>query len=152
MRQSIPRSSLTRRTSTRSKYNAKKVFIDNIKFDSKAEAGEIISYIANNDVELDELLKLQKELNQLMNENTIEKQKTYWTKTFDRIVKKKKWAEITIREFADLRNAGLTCYAIAEHFKVSKAVVFNYTQRNKKEYYQIFDMNEYQKNKEIWND
>ncbi|ECV1050403.1 DUF2481 domain-containing protein, partial [Listeria monocytogenes] len=48
--------------------------------------------------------------------------------------------------------AGLTCYAIAEHFKVSKAVVFNYTQRNKKEYYQIFDMNEYQKNKEIWND
>ncbi|EPW0981629.1 DUF2481 family protein, partial [Listeria monocytogenes] len=113
---------------------------------------EIISYIANNDVELEELLKLQKELNQLMNENTIEKQKTYWTKTFDRIVKKKKWAEITIREFADLRNAGLTCYAIAEHFKVSKAVVFNYTQRNKKEYYQIFDMNEYQKNKEIWND
>ncbi|EPR5356807.1 DUF2481 family protein, partial [Listeria monocytogenes] len=73
-------------------------------------------------------------------------------KTFDRIVKKKKWAEITIREFADLRNAGLTCYAIAEHFKVSKAAVFNYTQRNKKEYYQIFDMNEYQKNKEIWND
>ncbi|EAE6996368.1 DUF2481 domain-containing protein [Listeria monocytogenes] len=53
---------------------------------------------------------------------------------------------------ADLSNAGLTCYAIAEHFKVSKAVVFNYTQRNKKEYYQIFDMNEYQKNKEIWND
>ncbi|EJK6744278.1 DUF2481 family protein [Listeria monocytogenes] len=119
---------------------------------NKARQREIISYIANNDVELDELLKLQKELNQLMNENTIEKQKTYWTKTFDRIVKKKKWAEITIREFADLRNAGLTCYAIAEHFKVSKAAVFNYTQRNKKEYYQIFDMNEYQKNKEIWND
>lgn len=38
MRQSIPRSSLTRRTNTRSKYNAKKVVIDNIKFDSKAEA------------------------------------------------------------------------------------------------------------------
>ncbi|EAF4458008.1 DUF2481 domain-containing protein [Listeria monocytogenes serotype 1/2a] len=114
---------------------------------SKARQREIISYIANNDVELEELLKLQKELNQLMNENTMEKQKTYWTKTFDRIVKNKKWAEITI-----LRNAGLTCYAIAEHFKVSKAVVFNYTQRNKKEYYQIFDMNEYQKNKEIWND
>lgn len=119
---------------------------------SKARRREIISYIANNDVELNELLKLQKELNQLMNENTIEKQKTYWTKTFDRIVKKKKWAEITIREFADLRNAGLTCYAIAEHFKVSKSTVLNYTQRNKKEYYQIFDMNEYQKNKEIWND
>ncbi|EAF5047148.1 DUF2481 domain-containing protein, partial [Listeria monocytogenes] len=30
--------------------------------------------------------------------------------------------------------------------------VLNYTQRNKKEYYQIFDMNEYQRNKEIWND
>lgn len=43
---------------------------------SKARQREIISYIANNDVELDELLKLQKELNQLMNENTIEKQKT----------------------------------------------------------------------------
>lgn len=56
---------------------------------SKARQREIISYIANNDVELEELLKLQKELNQLMNENTIEKQKTYWTKTFDRIVKKK---------------------------------------------------------------
>ncbi|EHO6107923.1 DUF1064 domain-containing protein, partial [Listeria monocytogenes] len=38
MRQSIPRTSLTRRTNTRSKYNAKKVVIDNIKFDSKAEA------------------------------------------------------------------------------------------------------------------
>ncbi|EAG7541077.1 DUF2481 domain-containing protein, partial [Listeria monocytogenes] len=109
-------------------------------------------YIANNDVELNELLKLQKELNNLMKENTEEKQKTYWTKTFDRIVKKKKWAEITVREFADLRNAGLTCYAIAEHFKVSKSTVLNYTQRNKKEYYQIFDMNEYQRNKEIWND
>lgn len=56
---------------------------------SKARQREIISYIANNDVELDDLLDLQKELNQLMNENTIEKQKTYWTKTFDRIVKKK---------------------------------------------------------------
>lgn len=119
---------------------------------NKARQREIISYIANNDVELDELLKLQKELNNLMKENTEEKKKVYWSKTFDRVVKNKKWAEITIREFADLRNAGLTCYAIAEHFKVSKAVVFNYTQRNKKEYYQIFDMNEYQKNKEIWND
>ncbi|KHK31485.1 hypothetical protein I619_14814 [Listeria monocytogenes SHL010] len=119
---------------------------------SKARQREIISYIANNDVELDDLLDLQKELNQLMNENTIEKQKTYWTKTFDRIVKKKKWADITIREFADLRNAGLTCYAIAEHFKVSKSIVFNYTQRNKKEYYKLFDMDEYQRNKEIWND
>ncbi|EKM9274005.1 DUF2481 family protein [Listeria monocytogenes] len=119
---------------------------------SKERQREIIGYIANNDVELGELLKLQKELNNLMKENTEEKQKTYWTKTFDRIVKKKKWAEITIREFADLRNAGLTCYAIAEHFKVSKSTVLNYTQRNKKEYYQIFDMNEYQKNKEIWND
>ncbi|EJA2478303.1 DUF2481 family protein [Listeria monocytogenes] len=119
---------------------------------NKARQREIISYIANNDVELDELLKLQKELNNLMKENTEEKQKTYWTKTFDRIVKKKKWAKITVREFADLRNAGLTCYAIAEHFKVSKSTVINYTQRNKKEYYQIFDMNEYQKNKEIWND
>lgn len=38
LRRNIPRSSLTRRTSTRSKYNAKKVVIDNIKFDSKAEA------------------------------------------------------------------------------------------------------------------
>ncbi|HAK0948391.1 TPA: DUF2481 domain-containing protein [Listeria monocytogenes] len=119
---------------------------------NKARQREIISYIANNDVELNELLKLQKELNNLMKENTEEKQKTYWTKTFDRIVKKKKWAEITIHEFADLRNAGLTCYAIAEHFKVLKSTVLNYTQRNKKEYYQIFDMNEYQKNKEIWND
>ena len=119
---------------------------------NKERQREIIGYIANNDVELGELLKLQKELNNLMKENTEEKQKTYRTKTFDRIVKKKKWAEITIREFADLRNAGLTCYAIAEHFKVSKSTVLNYTQRNKKEYYQIFDMNEYQRNKEIWND
>lgn len=56
LRQSIPRSSLTKRTSTRSKYNAKKVVIDNIKFDSKAEAayyqqlkllkmgGEVVSF------------------------------------------------------------------------------------------------------------
>ncbi|EAC5600975.1 TPA_asm: DUF1064 domain-containing protein [Listeria monocytogenes] len=38
MKRSIPRTSLTKRTSTRSKYNAKKVVIDNVKFDSKAEA------------------------------------------------------------------------------------------------------------------
>lgn len=56
MRRSIPLTSLTRRTSTRSKYNAKKVVIDNIKFDSKAEAayyqqlkllkmsGEVVSF------------------------------------------------------------------------------------------------------------
>lgn len=44
---------------------------------NKARQREIISYIANNDVELDELLKLQKELNNLMKENTEEKQKTY---------------------------------------------------------------------------
>ncbi len=56
LKRSIPRSSLTRRTSTRSKYNAKKVVIDNIKFDSKAEAayyqqlkllkmsGEVVSF------------------------------------------------------------------------------------------------------------
>ncbi|EAC5123980.1 DUF1064 domain-containing protein [Listeria monocytogenes] len=56
MKRSIPRSSLMMRTSTRSKYNAKKVVIDNIKFDSKAEAayyqqlkllkmsGEVVSF------------------------------------------------------------------------------------------------------------
>lgn len=56
LKRSIPRTSLTRRTSTRSKYNAKKVVIDNIKFDSKAEAayyqqlkllkmsGEVVSF------------------------------------------------------------------------------------------------------------
>ncbi|EGP9088911.1 DUF1064 domain-containing protein [Listeria monocytogenes] len=56
MRRSIPRTSLTKQTSTRSKYNAKKVVIDNIKFDSKAEAayyqqlkllkmsGEVVSF------------------------------------------------------------------------------------------------------------
>ncbi|EFQ6845998.1 DUF1064 domain-containing protein [Listeria monocytogenes] len=56
MKRSIPRTSLTKQTSTRSKYNAKKVVIDNIKFDSKAEAayyqqlkllkmsGEVVSF------------------------------------------------------------------------------------------------------------
>lgn len=56
LRRSIPRTSLTKRTSTRSKYNAKKVVIDDIKFDSKAEAayyqqlkllkmtGEVVSF------------------------------------------------------------------------------------------------------------
>ncbi|EAA0402147.1 DUF1064 domain-containing protein [Listeria monocytogenes] len=56
MRRSIRRTSLTKQTSTRSKYNAKKVVIDNIKFDSKAEAayyqqlkllkmtGEVVSF------------------------------------------------------------------------------------------------------------
>lgn len=42
---------------------------------NKTRQREIISYIANNDVELNELLKLQKELNNLMKENTEEKQK-----------------------------------------------------------------------------
>nr|DAW56697.1 MAG TPA: Endonuclease [Caudoviricetes sp.] len=56
LRRSIRRTSLTRQPSTRSKYNAKKVVIDNIKFDSKAEAayyqqlkllkmtGEVVSF------------------------------------------------------------------------------------------------------------
>ncbi|EKD8195383.1 DUF1064 domain-containing protein [Listeria innocua] len=56
MRRSIRRTSLTKQTSTRSKYNAKKVVIDDIKFDSKAEAayyqqlkllkmsGEVVSF------------------------------------------------------------------------------------------------------------
>lgn len=56
LKRSIPRTSLTKQTSTRSKYNAKKVVIDNIKFDSKAEAayyqqlkllkmsGEVVSF------------------------------------------------------------------------------------------------------------
>ncbi|MBC1643214.1 DUF1064 domain-containing protein [Listeria welshimeri] len=56
MKRSIPRTSLTKRTSTRSKYNVKKVVIDNIKFDSKAESayyqqlkllkmsGEVVSF------------------------------------------------------------------------------------------------------------
>ncbi|MBC1608276.1 DUF1064 domain-containing protein [Listeria welshimeri] len=56
MRRSIRRTSLTKQASTRSKYNAKKVVVDNIKFDSKAEAayyqqlkllkmsGEVVSF------------------------------------------------------------------------------------------------------------
>lgn len=56
LRRNIRRTSLTKQTSTRSKYNAKKVVIDNIKFDSKAEAayyqqlkllkmtGEVVSF------------------------------------------------------------------------------------------------------------
>ncbi|MBC2114728.1 DUF1064 domain-containing protein [Listeria innocua] len=56
MRRNIRRTSLTKQTNTRSKYNAKKVVIDNIKFDSKAEAayyqqlkllkmsGEVVSF------------------------------------------------------------------------------------------------------------
>ncbi|EAC9888691.1 DUF1064 domain-containing protein [Listeria monocytogenes] len=56
MKRNIRRMSLTKQTSTRSKYNAKKVVIDNIKFDSKAEAayyqqlkllkmsGEVVSF------------------------------------------------------------------------------------------------------------
>lgn len=56
LRRSIRRTSLTKQASTRSKYNAKKVVIDDIKFDSKAEAayyqqlkllkmsGEVVSF------------------------------------------------------------------------------------------------------------
>ncbi|MGP0628058.1 DUF2481 family protein [Listeria monocytogenes] len=120
--------------------------------ENKARQRKIISHLVSENLSLSKRKELQKELNRLMKENTEEKQKTYWSKTFDRIVRKKNWEEITLNEFIELRHAGLSGYAIAEHFKVSKAVVFNYTQRNKKEYYQIFDMNEYQKNKEIWND
>ncbi|GAM92042.1 gp58 protein [Listeria monocytogenes] len=56
LKRNIRRTSLTKQASTRSKYNAKKVVIDNIKFDSKAEAayyeqlkllkmsGEVVSF------------------------------------------------------------------------------------------------------------
>ncbi|EAC8843106.1 DUF2481 domain-containing protein [Listeria monocytogenes] len=119
---------------------------------NKERQREIISFINDNEVELSELLKLQKELNKLMKENTEEKQKTYWSKTFDRVVGNKKWDEITIYEFVELRHAGLSGYAIAEHFGISRSVVFNYTRNNRTDYYQLFDMGEYQRNKEIWND
>ncbi|EHG8227973.1 DUF2481 family protein [Listeria monocytogenes] len=119
---------------------------------NKARQREIISYITNNDVELDELLKLQKELNELMKENTEEKKKVYWAKTFDRVVKKKKWSRVTITELAELRNAGLSIANIAEHFRVTQSVVFNFTQKNKVEYYKIFDKDTFQKSKEMWND
>ncbi|MBC1807638.1 DUF2481 family protein [Listeria sp. FSL L7-0993] len=119
---------------------------------NKARQREIISYITNNDVELDELLKLQKELNELMKENTEEKKKVYWAKTFDRVVKKKKWNRVTITELAELRNAGLSIANIAEHFRVTQSVVFNFTQKNKVEYYKIFDKDTFQKSKEMWND
>ncbi len=56
LKRNIRRTSLTKQASTRSKYNAKKVVIDDIKFDSKAEAayyqqlkllkmsGEVVSF------------------------------------------------------------------------------------------------------------
>lgn len=56
LKRNIRRTSLTKQASTRSKYNAKKVVIDNITFDSKAEAayyqqlkllkmtGEVVSF------------------------------------------------------------------------------------------------------------
>ncbi|EAD4262083.1 DUF2481 family protein [Listeria marthii] len=119
---------------------------------NKARQREIISYITNNDVELDELLKLQKELNNLMKENTEEKKKVYWSKTFDRVVKNKKWNRVTVSELAELRNAGLSIANIAEHFRVTQSVVFNFTQKNKVEYYKIFDKDTFQKSKEMWND
>ncbi|HAO6541602.1 DUF2481 family protein [Listeria cossartiae] len=119
---------------------------------NKARQREIISYITNNDVELDELLKLQKELNELMKENTEEKKKVYWSKTFDRVVKNKKWNRVTVSELAELRNAGLSIANIAEHFRVTQSVVFNFTQKNKVEYYKIFDKDTFQKSKEMWND
>lgn len=119
---------------------------------NKARQREIISYITNNDVELGELLKLQKELNELMKENTEEKKKVYWSKTFDRVVKNKKWNRVTVSELAELRNAGLSIANIAEHFRVTQSVVFNFTQKNKVEYYKIFDKDTFQKSKEMWND
>ncbi|MCD2247801.1 DUF2481 family protein [Listeria marthii] len=119
---------------------------------NKARQREIISYLTNNDVELNELLKLQKELNELMKENTEEKKKAYWSKTFDRVVKNKKWNRVTVSELAELRNAGLSIANIAEHFRVTQSVVFNFTQKNKVQYYKIFDKDTFQKSKEMWND
>ncbi|MBC2012321.1 DUF2481 family protein [Listeria marthii] len=119
---------------------------------NKARQREIISYITNNDVELNELLKLQKELNELMKENTEEKKKVYWSKTFDRVVKNKKWNRVTVSELAELRNSGLSIANIAEHFRVTQSVVFNFTQKNKVQYYKIFDKDTFQKSKEMWND
>ncbi|EIF5040302.1 DUF2481 family protein [Listeria monocytogenes] len=119
---------------------------------NKARQREIISHLLSENLSLSKRKELQKELNRLMKENTEEKQKTYWSKTFDRVVGNKKWEEITLNEFIELRHAGLSGYAIAGHFGITRAVVFNYTRNNRTEYYQLFDMNEYQKNKEIWND
>ncbi len=45
---------------------------------SKARQREIISYIANNDVELEELLKLQKEYYQIFDMNEYQKNKEIW--------------------------------------------------------------------------
>ncbi|EAC4852526.1 DUF2481 family protein [Listeria monocytogenes] len=120
--------------------------------ENKARQREIISHLVSGNLSLSKRKELQKELNRLMKENTEEKQKTYWSKTFDRVVGNKKWEEITLNEFIELRHAGLSGYAIAGHFGITRAVVFNYTRNNRTEYYQLFDMREYQKNKEMWSD
>ncbi|EKZ1508342.1 DUF2481 family protein [Listeria monocytogenes] len=120
--------------------------------ENKARQREIISHLLSENLSLIKRKELQKELNRLMKENTEEKQKTYWSKTFDRIVRKKNWEEITLNEFIELRHAGLSGYAIADHFGITRAVVFNYTRNNRTEYYRLFDMREYQKNKEMWSD
>ncbi|AGR12563.1 TPA: DUF2481 family protein [Listeria monocytogenes] len=119
---------------------------------NKARQREIISHLLSENLSLSKRKELQKELNRLMKENTEEKQKTYWSKTFDRVVGNKKWEEITLNEFIELRHAGLSGYAIAGHFGITRAVVFNYTRNNRTEYYQLFDMREYRKNKEMWSD
>lgn len=119
---------------------------------NKARQREIISHLVSENLSLSKRKELQKELNRLMKENTEEKQKTYWSKTFDRVVGNKKWEDITLNEFIELRHAGLSGYAIADHFGISRAVVFNYTRNNRTEYYRLFDMREYQKNKEMWSD
>ncbi|EJB1149059.1 DUF2481 family protein [Listeria monocytogenes] len=120
--------------------------------ENKARQRKIISHLVSENLSLSKRKELQKELNRLMKENTEEKQKTYWSKTFDRIVRKKNWEEITLNEFIELRHAGLSSYAIADHIGISRAVVFNYTRNNRTEYYRLFDMREYQKNKEMWSD
>ncbi|EHQ5232140.1 DUF2481 family protein, partial [Listeria monocytogenes] len=74
--------------------------------ENKARQRKIISHLVSENLSLSKRKELQKELNRLMKENTEEKQKTYWSKTFDRIVRKKNWEEITLNEFIELRHAG----------------------------------------------
>ncbi|EHC6275918.1 DUF2481 domain-containing protein [Listeria monocytogenes serotype 1/2b] len=119
---------------------------------NKSRQKEIINYITNNDLPLWELKELQRELNQLMNSNTNEKKKHYWDKALKQLVGNKSWNNITMAEFVEMKHAGIPAYAIADYFEISKATIFNFTQKNRKEYQCRFKPETYRKSRELWDD
>ncbi|EUJ56433.1 DUF2481 family protein [Listeria fleischmannii] len=120
--------------------------------ENKKRQFEIIEIITENpNMNLNELLKLQRELKQLMNENTrAKKLEILKYKIASGIWNKDKYGCISIKTIAEMRNAGLDIAFMAKYFGISKSSLNNCIYNDRKAYRKHFNKDLSSKNKQFW--